>query len=936
MNRHHRESLSPSSRHDIGKVLRTTTAAALLVVATVGLPWLFVVVAGSPVPGRLPHWDEIYSTLSHRDDGTLLLGAVKYAAWALWAVWTGLVLLEVGAQLRGRPAPRIPGLDGPQRLAAMLVTSLGATVIGTTMSVGRVAALPSVTMSVSTAEPSAVSVGVAAEPAQHTAELASTATGHERTDIRFAFSSAELSRSATAEVVQAAHEIRAHADPASPVAVVGHTDSVGPAAYNQHLSLRRADVVRKALARALGTGYRFHVSGKGETEPIAVETRADGSADPLAQARNRRVEISYTRTLDRTSRTPNGSTGPTRTGAPSSATPAPPRTAVPAPSPPRAVTVVPSASTAPSDAAGSSERHTSSAVTLPSGATVGLSFAFGVGAALAASHLQRRRRRRTPSTGPDPDVREPRPAAAVRRLRQADLAARAEDRTDQAQRTDPGNVRTFPVASNGKVVLGIRDDDEVTAPISGLVAGLVGPGATAAGRAYLLALLTHAGEHDIEVVVPMNDVLTLTDATPEHIQETARHVRALRVTDDLDAALRVLESERIHRARLLDTTEAERLEDVRSADPAEPLPRIVLIASAGEQYERRLTALSAAADVYDMATVTLGPHPAGTTVTVDGNGLASAEDAPPWDGLRLCQVAAEEARQILQVIRSAHGAPETEAGHAEAPVSPPPAQPKDVERPVNLRVLGPPRLLVGDTELATGIREKARELLTYLAVHADGASRGVILAALWPDVDQKHAVMRFHAAVNDIRTGLRRATSLADGSFVIAQADRYRLDPDLIDVDLWRFRAALYRAVEEHDQAARVACLQEAADAYEAHLATEADYEQPYEWIEPEREALRRQIVETLTHLAELRERDEPERSMLALERARTLDRYGEEIYQRIMTLQACMGRPDAVRRTYRLLETVLEELGVDPGEESQQLLSRLTRALKQRVERTQ
>jgi DNA-binding SARP family transcriptional activator len=53
---------------------------------------------------------------------------------------------------------------------------------------------------------------------------------------------------------------------------------------------------------------------------------------------------------------------------------------------------------------------------------------------------------------------------------------------------------------------------------------------------------------------------------------------------------------------------------------------------------------------------------------------------------------------------------------------------------------------------------------------------------------------------------------------------------------------------------------------------------------------------------------------MIALERARALDRYREEIYQRIMSLQARMGRPDAVRRTYRLLETALEELGATPA----------------------
>jgi DNA-binding SARP family transcriptional activator len=104
-------------------------------------------------------------------------------------------------------------------------------------------------------------------------------------------------------------------------------------------------------------------------------------------------------------------------------------------------------------------------------------------------------------------------------------------------------------------------------------------------------------------------------------------------------------------------------------------------------------------------------------------------------------------------------------------------------------------------------------------------------------------------------------------------------------------------------------------------------YEQAYEWIEPEREALHRQAVEALIHLAGLYEAGETERSLTVLERARTLDRYAEEVYQRIMTLQARLGRTDAVRRTYRLLETSLEELDVDPSQETQQLLWRLLRS---------
>jgi DNA-binding SARP family transcriptional activator len=292
----------------------------------------------------------------------------------------------------------------------------------------------------------------------------------------------------------------------------------------------------------------------------------------------------------------------------------------------------------------------------------------------------------------------------------------------------------------------------------------------------------------------------------------------------------------------------------------------------------------------------------------------------------LFHLTATDARQTLDVIRSAHGAPESAPSPTEpdlaAPSPPTPLQEANTSQhhPAHLRVLGPPTLSAGSSELSTGIRGKARELLTFLAVHSDGTSRDAILEALWPDIDQRHAVMRFHAAVNDVRRELRRASGLTDQSFITVVADRYRIDAELVGVDLWHFRTALHKASRAPDDRIRAGLLQNALDAYKGELAAQ----QPYEWIEPEREALRRLAVEALIQLASLHEPDEPEQALAALERARSLDQYGEEIYQRIMVLQARLNRPDAVRRTFRLLETALEELDADPSEETRQLLWRL------------
>lgn len=77
-------------------------------------------------------------------------------------------------------------------------------------------------------------------------------------------------------------------DPTLKLAIVGHTDDRGPAAYNQSLSERRAAAVRKALLdRGLGKDgdARLTSSGRGAAEPIADNATDEG------RAKNRRVEL---------------------------------------------------------------------------------------------------------------------------------------------------------------------------------------------------------------------------------------------------------------------------------------------------------------------------------------------------------------------------------------------------------------------------------------------------------------------------------------------------------------------------------------------------------------------------------------------------------------------------------------------------------------------
>jgi outer membrane protein OmpA-like peptidoglycan-associated protein len=70
------------------------------------------------------------------------------------------------------------------------------------------------------------------------------------------------------------------------ITVIGHTDRIGTIAYNDSLSLKRADAVRQILVRAGISILLIDVAGRGSREML-IQTE-DGVAEP----RNRRVEIS--------------------------------------------------------------------------------------------------------------------------------------------------------------------------------------------------------------------------------------------------------------------------------------------------------------------------------------------------------------------------------------------------------------------------------------------------------------------------------------------------------------------------------------------------------------------------------------------------------------------------------------------------------------------
>lgn len=73
--------------------------------------------------------------------------------------------------------------------------------------------------------------------------------------------------------------------PAPEIIVIGHTDTVDTPAYNDALSLQRAEAVKRMLVAVGIAEERIQAQGRGKRE-LLVPTR-----DRVDEARNRRVEI---------------------------------------------------------------------------------------------------------------------------------------------------------------------------------------------------------------------------------------------------------------------------------------------------------------------------------------------------------------------------------------------------------------------------------------------------------------------------------------------------------------------------------------------------------------------------------------------------------------------------------------------------------------------
>lgn len=224
-------------------------------------------------------------------------------------------------------------------------------------------------------------------------------------------------------------------------------------------------------------------------------------------------------------------------------------------------------------------------------------------------------------------------------------------------------------------------------------------------------------------------------------------------------------------------------------------------------------------------------------------------------------------------------------------------------------------------EITGVLQPRSQVLLVLLALHPDGTTRDTLVEALWGEDPPARPTNSLHTALARLRRDLSRATNGAAGEVAAVDNGRYRLDPARVRVDYWRFATAVAARRTATTDSERVAAYREIVDSYGGHVA---DGLSKIDWIEPAREAIRRDAIDAVSGLARAMVTDDPQQTLDLLEVARAFDPHNELLYRDIMRLQERLGQHDAIPRTLTLLTTRLAEVNDKPTPQARGLAARL------------
>lgn len=444
------------------------------------------------------------------------------------------------------------------------------------------------------------------------------------------------------------------------------------------------------------------------------------------------------------------------------------------------------------------------------------------------------------------------------------------------------------------------DTTEATPPEPGTLPPIValgGPGADGAVR-HLIAEHLTTGD---TVLIHTSELERLLD---EHTDALDTVPPGLLTVDEVGLAL---QRQLVARARHTDT--------------APPTPLLVVTTSSDDT--DLLQGFDADAGV---RVVVVGTDSGDTTwtITADGHSTTAGAASRRWHHLGALELAgilgtltdtAPPAPEAVappddQATEDQPRVDEPEADGARAAEAPRQAT-APIAATIEVRVLGAPTITIDGEVLSTGLRNKTRELIFYLAeAHPRGSHKDTLTEAVLPDIAMSKAPGHLKTLISNARTILRKATSQPDQEFIVFTNDTYRLDPAVFDCDLWRMNSHLRSAHLAKGEPEEAEHLQAALDTYTGLFIDDLDGD----WVDPAREEIRRAATKAATCLAELHQTARNTTvTLTAWQRACELAPTDETIHQSAITACLDAGRSDLALTLFKNLKTALADIDAHP-----------------------
>jgi DNA-binding SARP family transcriptional activator len=243
----------------------------------------------------------------------------------------------------------------------------------------------------------------------------------------------------------------------------------------------------------------------------------------------------------------------------------------------------------------------------------------------------------------------------------------------------------------------------------------------------------------------------------------------------------------------------------------------------------------------------------------------------------------------------------------------PPPRPK-VAPDVQLRCFAKFELVVDGQPVDTGlVKPRARALLHLLALHAGRAvHRDQILAALWPDEDERAGVRSLQVAVSALRQLLEREVGQHGAAVLARDGGGYVLGVGRGSADVVVFADAIERARTARAASRPLEAVAACTLALETYRGDLLPEEGAAEWVVESRERHRIAAADVALHLALYHlEADEPDAAIAVCERGLQIDRYRDGLWKTVIAAHERTGNRAAAARSIGSYRRVLEDLGV-------------------------